>query len=132
MIFALGSLPAKPNRPMKIVEESSSNSIMVTWEENIGDSLAVIGYRLYADTGLKDQLKIVFDGKNKAALRKFLFTSVSTKEASLSPLLFYRFQVSALNFNGESERSDISILQTCTAPSNIPMPSITKVSTTLV
>ena len=117
---------------MKIVEESSSNSIMVTWEENIGDSLAVIGYRLYADTGLKDQLKIVFDGKNKAALRKFLFTSVSTKGASLSPLLFYRFQVSALNFNGESERSDISILQTCTAPSNIPMPSITKVSTTLV
>jgi len=83
---------------------------MVTWDENTGDSLSIIGYRLYADTGMKDELKVVFDGKNKAAIRKFLFTSASTKGVSLNPLLFYRFQITAINFNGESERSEISIL----------------------
>ena len=40
--------------------------------------------------------------------------------------------MTALNFNGESERSDISLLQTCTGPSLIPKPEILDVNTAFV
>ena len=67
LIFALGSLPTTPDAPVKIIAESKSDAIMISWNEITNDSLAIIGYRLYADSGLKDELKLVYDGKNKAA-----------------------------------------------------------------
>lgn len=106
LIFALGSLPAQPSTPTKIIEESESDSIMVMWEANSGDFLYVNKYHLYADTGLKDEMTLVYAG----SITKFLFDSASTSGIPLSHLLFYRFTVTALNFNGESEPSDIAIL----------------------
>ena len=132
LIFALGSLPTTPDAPVKIIAESKSDAIMISWNEITNDSLAIIGYRLYADSGLKDELKLVYDGKNKAANTQFLFTSAVIDDVPLSNLLFYRFQVTSLNFNGESQRSDIALLQTCTAPSQIPLPQVTAISTTYV
>lgn len=111
LIFALGPLPQKPNAPTKNIILSGPDSIMVEWDKNVGDDLAVIGYNLYADTGLKDELVLIFDGKNLAETNSKLITAESLNVgSSLSNLLFYRFQVSAINFNGESERSDISLL----------------------
>ena len=51
LIFALGSLPSTPSTPTKIIEESSADSIMVNWDEIVDDSLPILGYNLYADTG---------------------------------------------------------------------------------
>lgn len=97
LIFALGSLPSTPSTPTKIIAESSVDSIMVTWDEITTDSLSIIGYRLYADSGQKDELRLVYDGKNRASTTKYLFTAAdlphddSTNANTLSSLLFYRF-----------------------------------------
>ena len=133
LVFALGPLPSAPSAPSKVIEESTKDSIMVSWPQVTGDDLPLIGYRLYADTGQKDELRLVYDGKNRATKTKFLFDRLANDGIALSPLLFYQFQVTALNFNGESARSQpIALLQTCTAPSQIPQPQIVQVSTATV
>ena len=60
LVFALGSLPTTPGAPTKLIEESSSDSIMVSWDRITSDSLPIIGYRLYADSGRKDELKLIY------------------------------------------------------------------------
>lgn len=64
---------------------------MVTWVEITGDSLPITGYRLYADSGRKDELTLIYDGKNRAATTKFVFNSEANDGIALSNLLFYRF-----------------------------------------
>ena len=113
LIFALGSLPTTPDPPTKIIEESSIESIMVSWDEVTTDSLPILGYNLYADSGQKDTLKLVYNGKNRASTTTYLFTAADISDdtpTTLSSLLHYRFQVTALNFNGESAPSSIALI----------------------
>lgn len=62
LVFALGSLPSTPSAPAKIIEESTKDAIMVSWPQVSGDSLPILGYRLYADSGQKNELRQVYDG----------------------------------------------------------------------
>ena len=55
---------------------------MVNWDEITGDSLPIIGYRLYADSGEKDELRLIYDGKNRVSTTKFLFDSSSHPDGS--------------------------------------------------
>jgi hypothetical protein len=132
LIFALGALPSTTNAPYKSIVDSSEDSIMVVWDPVSGDDLPILGYRLYADTGQKDDLVLVYDGMNLAITTQFLFDSSSIGGVELSNQLFYRFQVTAINFNGESERSPISLLQTCTTPGQVPEVTIVSVSSSFV
>ncbi len=62
LLVALGSVPSKPNTPIKNVEGSGENSILVQWDPITGDTLTIQGYKLYADTGYTDDLVLLFDG----------------------------------------------------------------------
>lgn len=64
MIFALGSVPSAPSTPSKVDELSGEESIALTWPKITADLLPIVGYRLYADSGLNDDYKLVFDGMN--------------------------------------------------------------------
>ena len=90
-VFALGSLPSTPSAPSKIIEESKQDAIMVSWPQVTGDALPLIGYRLYADTGHKDELSLVYDGNNRADTTKFLFNRLANSSVALSNLHYYRF-----------------------------------------
>ena len=61
-MFALGSVPSAPGTPTKNIPNSSKDSIMVTWTPVSSDTLNVLGYKLYADSGHVDAFHLVFDG----------------------------------------------------------------------
>jgi len=83
---------------------------MVEWNYITGDTLDILGYRLYGDTGHNNELRMIFDGTNIPQVKKFLFDESVNLGMMVDPQLFYRFQVSAVNFNGEGTKSDIALL----------------------
>lgn len=73
LLFALGSIPATPQAPYKDIQGSSKTSILVKWDAVADETLPVLGYRLYADTGHRDEPRLVFDGVNLADTLMFLY-----------------------------------------------------------
>lgn len=128
LIFSLGSLPSQPNPIEKDPARSSGDSIMLKWDKITTDSLATLGYRLYADTGRNEPLRLIYDGSNNAQITEFLFTRAANRNETISSKLWYRFQVAAVNFNGEGPRSSIVSLQCCTSPSRLSAPSVLNVN----
>jgi len=61
-MFALGSLPSKPINVQKDALLSTESTIVVKWESMSSTTLDVLGYRVYADTGKNDNLRLVYDG----------------------------------------------------------------------
>ena len=61
-IFALASLPARPNAVFKNNDLSTSDSIYVQWQRVTVGTLPILGYKLYADTGRNDDLRLIYDG----------------------------------------------------------------------
>lgn len=115
-LFALGSLPSQPSQVRKNNKLSSADIIYVHWDKITTDSLLVQGYRLYADTGRNDPLRLVYDGSTNPQVTAISYTAVQNLGESLKNSLFYRFQVSAVNVNGEGPLSEMIALQSCTIP----------------
>lgn len=90
------------------------------------------GYKFYADSGLSDPLRLIYDGSSNPQITYFNFDKSSNEGVQLSNQLTYRFQVSAVNFNGEGPRSTIVGLQVCTTPSRFAAPVVSQVSSTSV
>lgn len=111
LVVALGAVPAGPSTPVKVVDASGANEIAVDWDENTGETLPIYGYRLYSDMGLDDEFHLLFDGLNQPTITEYLVTNVS------SPLLTFKFYVTAINFNGEGAASTTAPLRSCTLPS---------------
>ena len=111
LVVALGSVPAAPATPVKVIAASAANEIAVDWPENAAETLPIYGYRLYSDFGLDDEFSLVFDGLNQPTITQFLVTDVP------SPLLTYKLYVTAINFNGEGPASSTAALRSCTLPS---------------
>ena len=132
LIFALGSRPSAPTAPLKDIPASTKDSILVYWDPLVGETLPVLGYRLYADTGHRDEPRLVFDGTNLAETVEFLYDQASNEGLALDSNLYYRFHVTAVNFNGEGSPSAVSLLQTCTTPGVMATPQITSISSTSV
>lgn len=109
-LFSLGALPSKPSMVTKNSYLSSGEAIYVEWDKITTDSLAVLGYKLYADSGKNDPLRLVYDGSFNPQVAEYSFEAIDSLGESLDTQLWYRFQVSAVNFNGEGERSDLSEL----------------------
>ena len=64
LIFALASLPMSPITLTKDLKNSAKDSIMVTWSFVLNETLPVLGYKLYANTGQKDAMRVVYDGSS--------------------------------------------------------------------
>lgn len=85
--------------------------------------MPILGYRLYVDSGLNDNFKMIYDGLNMPEVFSYIYIS-----SSLNNKLNYRFYVTAINFNGEGLASPIAAFKPCTAPSDFEKPSIVEVT----
>lgn len=65
LVFALGAVPSAPGVPTKEIALSTRDSILVKWAAVTTDTLKILGYKLYADSGHADELKLVYDGTYK-------------------------------------------------------------------
>lgn len=96
---------------------SGENSIAVYWNKITTDVLPVVGYKLYADSGLNDDFRLIYDGINQPESTSYVFV-----RGNLSTVLTYRFYVTAINFNGEGTKSAIAYIKACTRPTYIERP----------
>ena len=42
---------------------SGTNTIYVQWSPLTSDTLQILGYKLYADSGKNDDLRLIYDGR---------------------------------------------------------------------
>lgn len=64
---------------------------MIEWNKLTTDSLPTLGYKLYADTGRNEPLRVIYDGSNNAQISEFLFNKYSNKNETIDSKLWYRF-----------------------------------------
>lgn len=83
LLFSLASLPSKPNAIRKDIYLSSRESIYVQWDKVIGDTLQVLGYKLYADSGTNDPLRLVYDGASNPQITEFSFEAESSLQETI-------------------------------------------------
>ena len=105
---------------------------MVEWTPITTDTLSVLGYKLYADTGHMDSFHLIFDGSQQISTTSFSFTKYANNNIPLDSELFYRFKVIGVNYNGAGVESAISLLQVCTTPWGLEPPVIVTVSSSVV
>jgi len=110
LVVALGSVPAPPSKPVKVVEASGPEQIAVRWNPLSGETLPVYGYRLYSDLGTDDEYQLVFDGQHKVTTTEYVLQNVT------DPAVTYKFYATATNFNGEGPASQVAHLKACTLP----------------
>ena len=110
LIVKLGAVPAAPNAPTKNLGASGDGEIAVAWEALAGETLPVLGYKLYSDLGIEGGFQLVFNGTNSPDTLLYIMTNVT------SSLVPYGFFVTAVNFNGEGAASSTSRLRSCTYP----------------
>ena len=65
--------------------------IFITWDPITTDTLSVLGYKLYADTGKNDALRLIYDGSTNPQLTEYEFTALDSFSESIQTSLFYRF-----------------------------------------
>lgn len=54
LIFALGGLPSAPSHLGKDDVQSSGLEIGITWDKVTSETLEILGYKLYANSGRND------------------------------------------------------------------------------
>ena len=80
------------------------------------DTIPVLGYKVYANTGRNEPLALVTE--TIAQVNSILYDSVINGE-QIEYQFVYRFSVSAFNFNGEGHLSPLAELKSCTGPSQL-------------
>ena len=101
----LGPLPQKPSVPTRSTDGNTSTSIGVTWNVLASETLEVTAYNLYMDDGQGVSYSVIYSG-----------TCSDYAVEGLTPGVLYSFYVTAVNFNGEGEPSEIVKLKACVAP----------------
>jgi hypothetical protein len=96
LIFALGSLPSQPDAPFKIIESSGPNIISIGWNKITGDTLPILGYKLYSDTGRDDDFTLIYDGTSSPNTLEY--TGIQTQSIDT----IFRVKLKATNINGDS------------------------------
>ncbi|CAK9003288.1 Titin (Connectin), partial [Durusdinium trenchii] len=104
LVATAANLPIPPSTVTRDDPPSTKTAIEVQWppvtsEADTGGAL-VIGYRVYANTGIDDSLSLVFDGSGSPSVRSF-------KHTGLTPGRRYWYQVSSVSSVGEGTRSGI-------------------------
>lgn len=88
-MFALGSLPSSPLNLRKNDNLSSGTNIHVEWSLLTDDTLAVLGYKLYANTGRNEPLRLVYESNSQVS--SFSYDSIANSGESIDNKLAYRF-----------------------------------------
>jgi hypothetical protein len=119
MIAAMTNLPLQPSMPIKDETLSTKTSIALNWlsvADNAGESGGrVTGYRVYMAKDTDGSFVLVHDAKELRTLTSHMATDLETGR-------FYRFAVSAYNFNGEGPMSSEMTTYACVAPSKMLPP----------
>lgn len=113
--FAAATAPAQPNKPTKSLSESTKESIFIEWDEVAATEIPIQGYKLYIDYGDGEYVN-VYDGSRNSLQRSYNVTGLSTGES-------YKFYVTAVNANEESDPSDEESFYSCTQPAQPDAPS---------
>lgn len=118
---ALGPLPAKPNMPRRAILGNSPSSIGLEWDDLVGETLEVIEYRVYMDDGNGVIFNMIYRG-----------IDLDYDVLNLTSGIAYSFKVSAVNFNGEGERSDPAMIKSCIVPKGVSAPVLVSSTSTTV
>lgn len=119
------SLPNTPNAPYVDLTKSTLAKMYIKWDAVTDVSLATTGYKLYRDDGNNGNFNLVYDGTGKPGTLYYYDKTMTSGKA-------YRYKVRSINFNGESDDSDESLIYNCLAPTDIALPSyVSSTSTTL-
>jgi hypothetical protein len=112
--------PLIPNQPVKDELLSTKTGIAFYWDsvaDNAGQSGGrVTGYRAYMAKDTDGSHVQIFDGKDFRTIVSYLAEGLDTGR-------FYRFKVSAYNFNGEGDTSDELTTYACVSPSRMVQPT---------
>jgi hypothetical protein len=106
---------------------------VITWEESetiaTSTTIGASGYKLYMDGGNDGNFNLVYDGTNQPGI---LSASLDVSKVGIQIGRVYRFKSSVLNFNGESEYSDETLIFACLPPSDFSAPQyVSSTETTL-
>ena len=71
-IFRLGPLPSQPAPVNKVDAFSSGGMIALEWSAVTTDSLDILGYKLYANSGRNEPLRLVYDGSTDPQTTTFV------------------------------------------------------------
>ncbi len=110
---ALIAKPATPSTPLRTDSSSSKTSIAIDWQTVADDASPgglITGYNLYMAKGISGSYTLIFNGQGYPTITDYIVNRLETGE-------FYRFKVSALNFNGEGSLSGELTTYSCIAPS---------------
>jgi hypothetical protein len=86
---------------------------------SLASEIPVLGYRLYMDGGNDGNYAMIYDGSFQPGALEYRIT---TNEHGIKAGKAYRFQVSAVNFNGEGVLSEEVLIHNCLNPSNFSAP----------
>jgi hypothetical protein len=102
LLAAMTRTPLTPDAPTKDLTLSEKTKIAFTWpavNDNAGqDGGRVTGYRVYMAKDTDGAFVQIFDGKDFRTIVSYVARGLDTGR-------FYRFKVSAYNFNGEGAMS---------------------------
>jgi hypothetical protein len=112
-------LPDPPVTVTRDIPPASATAVEVSWSA-VTDAAAtggsqVIGYRLYANTGIGDEPVLVFDGSGSPSIRSY-------RHAGLTPGRRYRYQVASVSGAGEGARTNVFTFLSAAPPSPPPQP----------
>ena len=115
LVATAADLPTPPTSVTRDDPPASKTAIEVHWSPvtdaaETGGAL-VIGYRVYANTGIDDALALVFDGSGSPSVRSF-------KHTGLTPGRRYWYQVSSVSSVGEGARTNISTFLAAEPPAS--------------
>jgi hypothetical protein len=105
--IAFGHVPDSPGSPERLF--STETSISLRWAAPAASDLSISGYILNMDDGRKADLHPVFIGSNRPDILEFQMGDLTTG-------LPYRFSAQAININGNSEESVITLYYACAPP----------------
>lgn len=88
LLFYFAPLPSQVASIRKNPLKSSSDSIAVEWDIIKFDTIPVLGYKLYANTGRNEPLRLVYE--SEAQISEFLYDSNANGER-IDYQLVYRF-----------------------------------------
>ena len=123
--FAIAPLPAQPSSGPAIDQsESAVGSVLLRWPAgttipSTPAEIPVTGYRVYMDGGNDGNFALIYDGSFLPGILEYRVTAAAH---GLLAGRAYRFQVSALNYNGEGAASVEALIYNCLNPSGFAAP----------
>lgn len=122
---SLGPLPSTPSNFVRSSTGNSETSIGLSWDKITGDTLPIISYVLYIYGD-----NYTYIGNDPTGI--YCGTKTSYVVTGLNPGSTYSFYISAVNYNGEGDTTELADLKSCVAPYTVYPPQVDIVSSTSI